>query len=56
VSARLVRYELAKVEPTMVELRELRIAVAVQNEKMRDATKALEKHRVEGKGAWKWVR
>jgi hypothetical protein len=51
-----VRDELRKVEPTMVELRELRIAVAVQTDRVRDATKALEQHRVQGRGAWKWVR
>lgn len=46
-----VRRELANVEPTMVELREWRCALAAQTERMREAARALEMHRKQGKGA-----
>lgn len=46
-----VRRELANVEPTMVELREWRCALAAQTERMREAARSLEMHRKQGKGA-----
>lgn len=51
-----VRAELRKVEPTMVELREFRIALSVQMSRVREKTEALAGHRARGEGAWKWVR
>jgi len=46
-----VRRELAKAEATMIDLREWRVALAAQTERMREAKRSLELHRLSRKGA-----
>ncbi len=51
-----VRRELNKVHTPLAELREWRAALALQTMKMHDAAAALEKHRLSGSGANRWIR
>jgi hypothetical protein len=46
-----MRSELAKTESPLIELREWRVALALQTEKMRAQKEALELHRTSGRGA-----
>lgn len=46
-----VRRELRKAEATMVDLREWRVALANQTQRMNEARRSLEMHRLAGKGA-----
>ena len=46
-----VRRELRKAEATMVDLREWRVALESQTKRMNEARRALELHRLGGKGA-----
>lgn len=46
-----VRRELARTASPLIELRERRIALALQMEKMRERREALELHRTSGRGA-----
>ncbi len=46
-----VRRELNKIVTPLIELREWRVALATQTFKMHDAAAALEKHRLESRGA-----
>ena len=46
-----VRRELAKTTSPLIELRERRVALALQMEKMKDQRERLELHRTSGRGA-----
>lgn len=46
-----VRRELAKIASPLIELRERRVALALQTEKMKGQRERLELHRTSGRGA-----
>lgn len=46
-----VRRELAKTTSPLIELRERRVALALQTQKMKERKEALELHRTSGRGA-----